>query len=218
MIRIEALQFAYPGGEYTLRLPELSIETGSRTALIGPSGCGKTTLLHLLAGVLVPMSGRVTVGEQEVSALSDGARRDFRAARIGLVFQEFELLDYLDVLDNVLLPFRINASLSLDAAARERAVELAGGAGLQDKLRRPVTRLSQGERQRVGLCRALVARPDVVLADEPTGNLDPDNKERALEMLERHAAESGTTLVVATHDHALLPRFDRVIDFAELAS
>jgi len=218
MIRIENLQFAYPGGEYTLRLPELSIESGSRTALIGPSGCGKTTLLHLMAGVLVPDSGSVTLGNHELSRLSESARRDFRAARIGLVFQEFELLDYLDVLDNVLLPFRINASLTLDAAARERATALANGAGLRDKLRRPVTRLSQGERQRVGLCRALIARPEVVLADEPTGNLDPDNKERAIEMLERHVAESGTTLVVATHDHALLPRFDRVIDFAELIS
>jgi ABC-type lipoprotein export system ATPase subunit len=218
VIRIENLQFAYPGGEYTLRLPGLRIETGSRTALIGPSGCGKTTLLHLMAGVLVPASGSVTVGDRELSALSDGERRDFRAANVGLVFQEFELLEYLDVLDNVLLPFRINASLALDAAARERATALAEGAGLRDKLRRPVTRLSQGERQRVGLCRALVARPDVVLADEPTGNLDPDNKERAIEMLERHVSESGTTLVVATHDHALLPRFDRVIDFAELIS
>jgi putative ABC transport system ATP-binding protein len=218
VIRIENLQFAYPGGEYTLRLPGLRIETGSRTALIGPSGCGKTTLLHLMAGVLVPSSGSVTVGDRELSALSDGERRDFRAANVGLVFQEFELLEYLDVLDNVLLPFRINASLALDAAARERATALAEGAGLRDKLRRPVTRLSQGERQRVGLCRALVARPDVVLADEPTGNLDPDNKERAIEMLERHVSESGTTLVVATHDHALLPRFDRVIDFAELIS
>jgi len=218
MIRIRDLVFTYPGGEYTLRLPELTIESGSRTAIIGPSGCGKTTLLHLMAGVLVPEQGSIHVGDREVSALSDRDRRDFRAARVGLVFQEFELLEYLDVLDNVLLPFRINSSLALDGAARDRAASLADGAGLGTLLRRPVTRLSQGERQRVGLCRALVARPEVVFADEPTGNLDPDNKERALEMLERHSSESGTTLVVATHDHALLPRFDRVLDFSELLS
>jgi len=218
MIRIDGLVFSYPGGEYTLRLPELSIETGSRTAIIGPSGCGKTTLLHLMAGILVPEQGTIRIGEREISALSDSDRRDFRAARIGLVFQEFELLEYLDVLGNVLLPFRINSRLTLDAAARERASGLIRGVGLDGKLDRPVPRLSQGERQRVGLCRALVARPEVVFADEPTGNLDPDNKERALDLLERHAAETGTTLVVATHDHALLPRFDRVLDFTELIS
>ena len=218
MIRIADLVFSYPGAEFTLRLPDLEIGEGSRTAIIGPSGCGKTTLLHLMAGILVPSEGSVRVGDRELSSMADRDRRDFRASRVGLVFQEFELLEYLDVLENVLLPFRINNRLTLDAAARERAAGLVRSVGLGDKLKRPVPRLSQGERQRVGLCRALVAQPQVVFADEPTGNLDPDNKQRALDVLERHAAESGTALVVATHDHALLPRFDRVVDFAELVS
>ena len=216
VVRVADLDFRYGDGDFRLRIPELEVARASTVAFIGPSGCGKTTLLNLLAGIAVPQHGSITTDGVEVSRLPDRERRSFRIANVGLVFQEFELLEYLDVLDNVLLPFRINSSLALDAAARERASALANGAGLGSKLRRPVTRLSQGERQRVGLCRALVARPEVVFADEPTGNLDPDNKERALEMLERHASESGTTLVVATHDHALLPRFDRVLDFSEL--
>ncbi|MHC4955616.1 MAG: ABC transporter ATP-binding protein [Planctomycetota bacterium] len=218
MIRIKGLEFAYAESGFRLAVPSLSVEAGGRVAVIGASGCGKTTLLHLLAGILAPDSGSIRVADREVSALSDAQRRDFRIRNIGLVFQEFELLEYLDVLDNVLLPFRINRSLDLDESARARAKELATGVGLGEKFHRPVLRLSQGERQRVGLCRALVAGPSLILADEPTGNLDPDNKERALDILERYAGEQGATLVVATHDHALLPRFDSVIDFAELVA
>ena len=218
MIRIEQLDFAYASGGFRLRIGDLTVERGARAAVIGASGCGKTTLLHLIAGILEPDAGTIRVSGQEITALSDARRRDFRVRHVGLVFQEFELLEYLDVLDNVLLPFRINRSLALDAAARDRARGLVGAVGLEDKLHRPVPRLSQGERQRVGICRALVAAPSLILADEPTGNLDPDNKERALDILERFAAERDATLVVATHDHALLPRFDQVIDFAGLVA
>jgi len=216
MIRIEQLDFEYPAGGFRLRVGELAVQSGARAAVIGASGCGKTTLLHLLAGILTPAAGTIRIDGREITGLPDAERRDFRIGTVGLVFQEFELLEYLDVLDNVLLPFRINRSLHLDAPARERARELAESVGLGDKLSQPVPRLSQGERQRVGICRALVAAPSLILADEPTGNLDPDNKERALDILERFAADRGATLVVATHDHALLPRFDQVIDFAEL--
>ena len=212
-VRVFELSFAYPGG-FALAIPELSIADGARAALIGPSGCGKTTLLYLLAGILAPDRGRVEVGGTDVAALDDAARRSFRVGNVGLVFQEFELLDYLDVLDNVLLPYRINASLALDRGARERARALLERVGLGDKARRPIARLSHGERQRVALCRALAAGPSLVLADEPTGSLDPDGKDRALSLLFEFCA--GSTLVVATHDHSLLPRFGQVIDFREL--
>ena len=208
------VEFAYPGGDFSLRVPELSLPAGARVAVIGPSGCGKTTLLHLLSGILKPARGRIEIDGIDIAALDDAGRRDFRIRRIGLVFQEFELLDYLDVLDNVLLPYRINPALRLDDAARDRARELAGRVGLASKLARPIRRLSHGERQRVALCRALVADPVLILADEPTGSLDPGSKERALELLEESCA--GATLVVATHDHALLPKFERVVDFLEL--
>ena len=215
MIRIEELEFGYRGGPFRLAIGRFEIEAGEKVALIGPSGSGKTTLLHLIAGIEQPQKGRVRTGGEDLGALTAAARRDFRIRRIGMVFQAFALLDYLDVFDNILLPYRINRSLRLDGTVRDRARALAEGMEIGDKLARPVERLSQGEQQRVAICRALLAGPDLLLADEPTGNLDPDNKERVLDLLARYADERGATFVCVTHDHNLLHRFDRVIDFAE---
>ena len=144
--------------------------------MIGPSGSGKTTLLNLVSGILTPEQGSVRCGDSEVSALGDAARRDFRITRIGFVFQDFELLDYLNVLDNVLHPYRITNALKLTREVRERAGDLLQQMGLGNKLMRGVERLSQGEKQRVAICRALLPSPQLVLADEATGNLDPRNK------------------------------------------
>jgi putative ABC transport system ATP-binding protein len=218
LIRIEDLDFAYRRGTFRLRIPELEIAEGATVAFIGPSGSGKTTLLHLAAGILTPDRGRIVTGGREVSALGDAARRDHRIRHVGLVFQEFELLDYLNVLDNILLPYRINRSLHLTAEVRQRARALAGDVGIGDKLARDVERLSQGERQRVAICRAVLAGPALLLADEPTGDLDPENKDLVLDILFRYAGEHGATLVMVTHDHTLLARFDRVIDFKEFAA
>ena len=215
MIQVIGLDFRYSTGEFRLRVPELSIEQGSKVAIIGPSGSGKTTLLHLLAGIIVPQGGTIRVREIELTGLSDSARRDFRIADIGLVFQEFELLEYLDVLDNILLPYRITGALNLDRAVRDRAIELAGRVGIGDMLNRYTHQMSQGEKQRVAVCRALLPEPLLLLTDEPTGNLDPDNKGRVLDILSNYAAEAGATLVTVTHDHELVKRFDRVIDFRQ---
>jgi putative ABC transport system ATP-binding protein len=212
-IELSDVRFRYRGGDFELQIPELRLEAGERAAVIGPSGSGKTTLLHLVAGIALPEHGRVTTTGTEISALGDAARRAFRAQHVGLVFQEFELLEYLSVRDNILLPYRINPVLRLDTPARARARALADGVGLGGKLDRPPARLSHGERQRVALCRALVTEPALVLADEPTGNLDPDNKERALDALFTYAESAGAALLTVTHDHDLLPRFQRVIDF-----
>jgi ABC-type lipoprotein export system ATPase subunit len=213
MIEINDLEFRYAEGEFRLRIPELRVEERSTTALIGPSGSGKTTLLNLVAGIAVPASGRIAVQGTDVGLLGESARRAFRIRRIGLVFQEFELLEYLSVLDNILLPFRINPALRLDRAVRERARELAGQVGLADKLRRHPGRLSQGERQRVALCRAVLPEPALILADEPTGNLDPENSERVLDLLFTQVERLGATLVTVTHERELLPRFQMVVDF-----
>ena len=191
------------------------MERGERVAVIGPSGSGKTTLLHLIAGIRTPEAGRVVAREVEVSALDEAGRRDFRLRHLGLVFQEFELLEYLTVLDNILLPYRIGRVLHLGREVRERAAALAHGVGIGDKLRRYPDRLSHGERQRVAVCRALLPEPDLLLADEPTGNLDPANKGRVLEILLDYAEAHGATLVTVTHDHDLLPSFERVIDFKD---
>ncbi len=212
MLHLSDLHFQYGDAGFALRIDELQVSAGESVALVGPSGSGKTTLLHLVAGILTPDTGRVRVDGEDVGALDTAARRAFRVSRIGLVFQEFELLEYLSVLDNVLLPYRIHPALRLDPAARDRARALAERLGIGDKLARRPDSLSQGERQRAAVCRAMVTGPPLLLADEPTGNLDPANKERVLDALFELAAESGATILTVTHDHELLSRFGRVID------
>lgn len=215
VIRVRELEFRYPEGEFCLRVPDLEIAQGSQVAFIGPSGCGKTTLLNLIAGITVPRSGKIESSGIEITNLSDGERREFRIKQVGLVFQEFELLDYLNVLDNILLPYRINPSLAMDATVKERAAGLARDFGIADKLRRYPRRLSQGERQRVAVCRAVLTEPALLLADEPTGNLDPVNTEHVLDIVFGYAKRAGATLLMVTHDHTLLSRFERVIDFKD---
>jgi putative ABC transport system ATP-binding protein len=197
-------------------VPELHVAAGTTVAVIGPSGSGKTTLLNLVAGIAVPESGRVTTGGVEVSSLRPSERRDFRVHQIGLVFQEFELLEHLNVLDNILLPCRIVSSISVNPQRRDRAAELAGEIGIEDKLHRYAGNLSQGERQRVALCRALLLEPPLLLCDEPTGNLDPANKEHVLDVLFDYVSRHQTTMLTVTHDHQMLHRFDETIDFERM--
>jgi len=218
LIQIEGLSLRYPGGSFVLDIPGFRVASGEKLAVIGPSGSGKTTLLNLIAGIVAPDMGSVQVGDTQVSALDDRRRRDFRIRNLGMVFQDFELLDYLNVLDNILHPYRITRALRLDAGVRERAIELAERMGIGDKLRRRVNDLSQGEKQRVAICRALLPGPGLLLADEATGNLDPDNKTLILDLLFDSVDAHGATLLAVTHDHELLPRFDRVVDFATFRS
>jgi putative ABC transport system ATP-binding protein len=200
-------------GEFTLRVPSLEAANGEAVAIVGPSGSGKTTLLHLIAGIRVATSGRLIVNGVEPMKMSDSARRAFRIRSIGLVFQDFCLIDYLNVQDNILLPYRISPALKLDGAVRDRAAGLAEQLGIGDKLRRPISQLSQGEKQRVAISRALLTNPPLVLADEPTGSLDPIAKGRVLDALLNTAKSMGTTVLMVTHDLTLLGRFDRVVDF-----
>jgi ABC-type lipoprotein export system ATPase subunit len=215
-VRISDLHFRYGEGDFRLEVPDLAIESGSTVAFIGPSGCGKTTLLNLMAGIVTPTRGRIWTCGTELGPLSDAERRAFRISTIGLVFQEFELLEYLTVLDNVLLPYRVHSALRLTESVRKRARGLSDRVGMADKLYRYPRKLSHGERQRVAVCRSVLPEPAILLADEPTGNLDPSNKDRVLDILFDFIHEQGTTLVAVTHDHELLSRFERVIDFRDL--
>ena len=215
MIHIESLIFHYPSGEFRLEIPEFTVTRGEKMAVIGPSGSGKTTLLNLISGIMTPVKGTLNVDNIKVNKLGDTERRVFRISNIGFVFQDFELLDYLNVLDNILHPYRITSALKMDRVVKQRAMALAKEMGIGDKLRRMANKLSQGEKQRAAICRALLPQPKLILADEATGNLDPDNKGLILDSLFRAVEEHDATLLAVTHDHELLKRFDRVVDFGK---
>ena len=179
MIELNDLQFAYAEGEFALQVKNLTVTQGQRCCWVGPSGSGKTTLLHLIAGIFPPDAGHVKTCGVELTGLSDATRRAFRIAKIGLVFQDFALLDYLSVVDNILLPYRINPALQLDASVGQRAEQLASTVGLRKLLSRRPAQLSQGERQRVAVCRSLIARPELLLGAD--SGLDTDRLNRLLE-------------------------------------
>ena len=215
MISIENLQFQYPRADFSLQLSELKVAAGEKVAFVGPSGCGKTTLLNLIAGIATPDSGTVITAGENVGQMSSSQRRDFRISNIGLVFQQFELIDYLDLKSNILLPFAINRSLNLSKEIDARAIGLAEEMGLGGKLKRFPRQLSQGEKQRCAICRALITEPRLILADEPTGNLDPKNKLAIMDLMFQQAERFNQTLVMVTHDMSILGGMDRTIDFEQ---
>ena len=212
MIDVSNIRFNYRNNGFQLNIPELSIQPAEKVALIGPSGTGKTTLLNLLAGILVPASGAIEIDGLDIAGLPTEDRQDFRAVKMGLIFQEFGLLEYLTVFENICLPYRISPVLELDAGVPERAFEIAETIGLGEKLHRYPKHLSQGERQRIEVCRAMITQPAMILGDEPTGNLDPGNRDHVAKMLFDYSARSGAPLLVVTHDYELVEQFDRRID------
>ena len=215
LLRLRHLSHSFPASGFRLSLERLEIAPAEKVALIGRSGCGKTTLLNLIAGIHRPEAGEVCWGEDRIDTLPDGRRRDLRLERLGFIFQDFCLIDYLDVADNILFPFRLSSQLRLTAAVRERAQALARRVGLADRLGASVRTLSQGEKQRVLICRALVTEPTLVLADEATSNLDPLTRERIQSTLGRYVEERQAGLLAVTHDRQTLSDYDRVIDLEE---
>jgi putative ABC transport system ATP-binding protein len=214
-IRISGLEFRYPGSQaFGMSVSDLRVASGERLAIVGPSGSGKTTLLSLMAGIQVPQKGEIRVGDTTVNLLNEPERRAFRIQRVGQVFQAFELLDYLTVTENVLLGSIIDPAVV--TGARERAADLLASVGLSHRAHAKPARLSHGERQRVAVCRAMLNDPELLLADEPTGNLDQANKQTVVDLLIEQARQHGSTLLMVTHDNSLLSSFERVIDFEEL--
>jgi len=213
MISIEKLKFQYPKSSFKLGIEELKVDRGSKVAIVGPSGSGKTTLLRLISGIYIPDEGQIKIDGLNISGIKDAERRNFRIANIGFVFQDFELVEYLNVHDNILLPFLINRSLRLNRSTRKLVEQLAYSLDLGKKLKQPVGKLSQGEKQRVAICRALLTNPQIILADEPTGNLDLKNKHRIVQILFERSSQANATLLMVTHEQSLLEGFERVIDF-----
>ena len=217
VVAVDDVRWSYGHDGFGLDVSCLRIERGETVACIGPSGSGKTTLLALMAGLFVPERGSVRLEGRPLENAGERERRALRITRIGMVFQEFELLEYLTAWDNVLLPYHVSDALHLDAGVEARARELARAMGIEGTLGRKPARLSQGERQRVALCRALVTDPALLLCDEPTGNLDPKTSVTILDLLFERAREDGAAVFMVTHDHGLLERFDRVVDVRHLA-
>jgi putative ABC transport system ATP-binding protein len=204
---IRDLAFAYPGDAFRLAVPDLTVAAGSSLALAGASGGGKTTLLRLMTGLLAPSSGVVELEGQNLSQMSREALRAFRLRHIGLVFQDFALLDYLTVEENILLPHEFSRETLAKASSNLPALlERLQIVPHRTKL---VSQLSQGERQRVAIARALAHEPKFLFADEPTASLDPLRTQVVTDLLIEDARTRQSTLVVVTHDHDLLPRFDQ---------
>jgi len=222
MINVSELAFSYRrsgsdrSSSFGMRVDEFTVPQGASTALVGPSGSGKTTLLGLIAGTLRAVSGNIIVNDQAISNFSDSELGQYRIRSVGQVFQAFELLGYLTVTENVMLPWYISGSGS-KVDIRKRAVDLLRGVGLESKLNVMPGELSQGEQQRVAVCRAMLNNPPVVLADEPTGNLDQENKQNVVDLLVEQATRNNSTLLMVTHDESLLGKFDSVLDMRHIA-
>jgi putative ABC transport system ATP-binding protein len=211
-LRTQNLVVEYPSGGNTIRPIDgfdLELEPGSLNILLGPSGCGKTTLLSCLGGLLTPTSGRITVGDVDVTALNRRAMSRYRRRNVGIVFQAFNLVPSLTAVENVTVPLR--AAGYSRGAARERAEELLTRVGLQDRMNHRPGDLSGGQQQRVAVARAIALDPPLILADEPTAHLDYLQVEEMLRLI-RELAAGDRIVVVATHDSRLLPLADRVIE------
>ena len=215
MIEIRDLRFRWPrAGSDCIAIDRLDIAAGQAVFLHGPSGCGKSTLLGLLAGVLVPGSGRVAVLGQDWAALSAARRDAQRADHIGYIFQQFNLLPYLNVLDNVALPCRFSAPRAQRAIAGAGRVEAAAEQLLasvelpRERWHAGAGELSVGQQQRVAAARALIGQPELVIADEPTSALDAALRDGFMDMLLAACKQAGSTLVFVSHDERLAERFD----------
>jgi putative ABC transport system ATP-binding protein len=208
-LAVRALRFRFPGQRVDLlRVDQLAIAQGQTLGISGPSGAGKSTLLHCLAGIEPVAGGSVRWGDDDIAALPAAALARWRAQRLGLVFQDFHLVEGLSALGNVLLPASFSGWRA-SPALRQRAGELLDRVGAPD---RRAELLSRGERQRVAVARALLFRPEVVLADEPTASLDPDNREIIADLLLDLVRENGATLIVVSHEVRLLARLDRQLE------
>lgn len=216
MLEIQNIKksFVQPDGESVpiLDIPDFKIAAGEQVVLLGPSGCGKTTLLHIIAGLTKPDSGKVILDDVELTKFSEAIRDRIRADKIGYVFQTFNLLDGFSASENVLLGMTF-AQKKLDAA---RATELLKEVGLGHRLKNKPHQLSVGEKQRVAVARALANEPKLLLADEPTANVDPKNQQHVIDLIRENCRKENIAILMVTHSQEVAKQFDRVVDLQDL--
>ncbi len=222
IVRITDLRFSWPGQPPLLDVSTFQLNAGERLFLRGPSGSGKSTLLGLIAGVLEASQGEISVLGHDMTKLSGSQRDQVRADHLGVIFQLFNLVPYLSVVQNVILPCRFSKRRQNEVAAAggadQEARRLLAQLGLDDPdlLARNVTDLSVGQQQRVAAARALIGNPSLIIADEPTSALDADTRDRFIDLLSREAQKTNAALLFVSHDGGLASLFDRALDLSEI--
>lgn len=220
-LQMQSLGFRWPGQRSDcLRIERLQLAAGARLLVRGDSGCGKSTLLSLAAGVLLADSGQVSLLGQDWRALPASRRERWRADHVGYLFQQFNLLPYLNPIDNVVLPCRLSAvrAQRCQGPAADQARHLLQALGIDAPLwRRPCAQLSIGQQQRVAAARALIGQPELVIADEPTSALDERRRDEFMHLLLQHCQQAGSALLFVTHDDRLRVHFDEVLDLPTAA-
>ncbi|MGZ9713353.1 ABC transporter ATP-binding protein [Glaciimonas sp. GNP009] len=223
VIKLDDVSFSWPGQSVpTLQMDALKVDRQDQVFIAGPSGSGKSTLLALIGGIVVPQRGTITILDTELHSISASARDQFRVDHIGFIFQQFNLIPYLSILDNVLLPchfsrYRRQRTLAQGTTLRSAAESLLESLDLAPSLwRKPVTQLSIGQQQRVAAARALIGQPEIIVADEPTSALDADRQQRFLDLMQRECEQARSTLLFVSHDQRLASRFSHRLALNEL--
>jgi putative ABC transport system ATP-binding protein len=222
VLKLKNLTFGYTPEQVLIDVPDFEIQRGESVFLRGPSGSGKSTLLGLIGGVLSPQSGTLSICGAELTTLSPAKKDKIRADHLGIIFQQFNLLPYINIIQNCVLPCRFSArrrerAVQADGSVTASAQALIQALGLdEDHLSRPVGELSVGQQQRVAVARALIGGPDLIIADEPTSALDHNNRDRFIQLLNQSREAFGSALLFVSHDQTLASHFDRSVSLLDL--